>query len=180
MRTFLGLVAAMGSFALLTTVRAEPVAVGAKAPAVTATTETGATINLGEVYKKGPYTLVYFFPKAFTPGCTAEGCSLRDNFDSLKGKGVTVIGVSADTMAKQRAFKKKYDFPFTLVADPDHKVSHAFGVPVMKIPALGTIDHRQSFLVNKDGVVVWRELKASTKEQAADVLQALKKLRATT
>lgn len=166
----------MGSFALFTTLaQAGPVSVGAKAPTVTCTTDSGATLNLGNVYKKG-YTLVYFFPKAFTAGCTAEGCSLRDGFQSLSDKGVTIIGVSADTVAKQHAFKEKYHFPFTLVADPEHKVMAAFGVPLMKIPTLGALAHRQSFLVNKDGVVVWRELKASTAKQAADVLHALKEL----
>jgi thioredoxin-dependent peroxiredoxin len=175
MRTFLGLVTMLGTLAMFTTLRAEPLAVGAHAPAVTATTDTGATLDFANVYKKG-YTLVYFFPKAFTSGCTAEGCSLRDGFQSLSDKGVTVIGVSADDVARQHAFKEKYHFPFTLIADPGHKVMDAFGVPLMTIPAFGTIAHRQSFLINKDGVVVWRELKASTAEQASDVLKALKDL----
>ncbi len=175
MRTFLGLVATLGILGLAVSLHAEPLAVGAHAPAVTGITDTGAKLDFADVYKKG-YTLVYFFPKAFTSGCTAEGCSLRDGFQSLSGKGVTIIGVSADDVAKQHAFKEKYHFPFTLIADPEHKVAHAFGVPQMMIPTLGSIDHRQSFLINKDGVVVWRELKASTAEQASDVLKALKDL----
>jgi thioredoxin-dependent peroxiredoxin len=175
MRPFLGLVSTLGFLAIFTTARAEPLAVGDQAPAVTGTTETGAKLDLGEVYKKG-YTLVYFFPKAFTSGCTAEGCSLRDGFQYLSDKGVTVIGVSTDTVEKQMAFKEKYHFPFTLLADPDHTVINAFGVPTMSVPTLGTLAHRQSFLINKDGKIVWRDLKASTKEQAADVLKALKEL----
>jgi len=160
---------------MFTTARAEPLEVGAQAPAVTGVTETGAKLDLGDVYKKG-YTLVYFFPKADTPGCTAEGCSLRDSFQDLSDKGVTVIGVSTDEVAAQQAFKEKYHFPFTLIADHDHTVINAFGVPTMTVPALGTLAHRQSFLINKDGKIVWRDLKASTKQQAADVLKALKEL----
>ncbi len=175
MRTFLGFVSAMGLFSLFTTARAEPLAVGAAAPTVTGVTETGDKIDLGTIYKKG-FTLVYFFPKADTPGCTAEGCSLRDAYQDLSDKGVTVIGVSTDEVTAQKAFKDKYHFPFTLIADHDHTVINAFGVPTMSVPAMGELAHRQSFLVNKEGKIVWRDLKASTKQQAADVLKALKEL----
>jgi peroxiredoxin Q/BCP len=170
MRTFLGLLTTIGFLTMFTTIRAEPLAVGAQAPAVTGVTETGATLDLGAVYPKG-YTLVYFFPRADTPGCTAEGCSLRDAYQDLADKGVTVIGVSTDDVAAQKAFKEKYHFPFTLIADQDRSVIKAFGVPTM-----GSLAHRQSFLIDKVGKIVWRDLKASTKEQAADVLKALKNL----
>jgi peroxiredoxin Q/BCP len=175
MRTFIAGIVTMGLFTLLSTARAEPLAVGAAAPVVTALTDTGAKLNLGAVYAKG-YTLVYFFPRAETPGCTAEGCSLRDAYQVLSDKGVTVIGVSLDNEAAQKAFKEKYHFPFTLLADTDRTVINAFGVPVQKVPAFGSFAARQSFLINKEGKIVWRDLKASTKEQAADVLKALKKL----
>jgi peroxiredoxin Q/BCP len=175
MRTFFGLLTIMGILTLFTTARADPLAVGAQAPAVTGVTDTGAKLDLGEVYKKG-YTLVYFFPKADTPGCTAEGCSLRDSFQDLSDRGVTVIGVSTDDVAAQQAFKEKYHFPFTLLADHDRAVITAFGVPVHDVPAMGSFAARQSFLIDKNGKIVWRDLKASTKEQAADVLKALKAL----
>ena len=162
----------MGIFSQFTNARAEPLPVGASAPAVTGITESGQKLDLGSTYAKG-YTLVYFFPKADTPGCTAEGCSLRDAYQDLSDKGVTVIGVSTDDVAAQKAFKDKYHFPFTLLADKDHAIINAFGVPVREIPALGPIAARQSFLINKEGKIVWRDLKASTKEQAADVLKAL-------
>ena len=174
MRTFLGMLFAMGVLNQFTTARAEPLAVGAAAPAVTGLTDTGEKLDLGATYAKG-YTLVYFFPKADTPGCTAEGCSLRDAYQDLSDKGVTVIGVSTDDVAAQKAFKEKYHFPFTLLADKDHTVINAFGVPVHGA-LVGGFAARQSFLVNKDGKIVWRDLKASTKEQAADVLKALKEL----
>jgi len=165
----------MGFLTWLTTARCDPLDVGGQAPVVTALTDTGDKLDLGAVYKKG-FTLVYFYPKADTPGCTAEGCSLRDSFQDLSDKGVTVIGVSTDDVAAQKAFKEKYHFPFTLIADHDHAVIKAFGVPVKDMPAVGSFAARQSFLVNKDGKIVWRDLKASTKEQAADVLKALKNL----
>jgi peroxiredoxin Q/BCP len=175
MRTFLGLLTTMGFFSLFTTTRAEPLAVGAQAPAVTGVTDTGDQLDLGAIYQKG-YTLVYFYPKADTPGCTAEGCSLRDAYQDLTDRGLTVVGVSIDDVAAQKAFKKKYHFPFTLIADKDQTVIKAFGVPTMQIPAMGTLAQRQSFLINKEGKIVWRDLKASTKQQAADVLKALKEL----
>jgi peroxiredoxin Q/BCP len=173
MRTLPGVLLAMGFFTMFNTTRAEPLAVGAPAPSVSGVTDAGATLDLGAVYPKG-YTLVYFFPRADTPGCTAEGCSLRDAYQDLSDKGVAVIGVSTDDVPAQKAFKEKYRLPFTLLADKDRTVINAFGVPVHEIPAIGAIASRQSFLINREGRIVWRDLKASTKQQAADVLKALK------
>jgi thioredoxin-dependent peroxiredoxin len=152
--------------------RAEPLAVGDAAPQITATTETGATLNLAEVYPKG-FTLVYFYPRADTPGCTAQGCSLRDAYAELTKKGVTVIGVSTDSVEAQKKFKEKYNLPFTLLADTDKQVMKAFGQDGAPIVGFAS---RQAFLINKDGKIVWRDLKASTKQQAEDVLAALKQL----
>jgi len=165
----------MGFLTMFTTIRAEPLAVGAPAPVITGVTDAGDRLDLGAVYQKG-YTLVYFFPRADTPGCRDEGCSLRDAYQDLTDKGVTVIGVSTDDVAAQKAFKEKYHFPFTLIADKDQAVIKAFGVPVRDVPAMGAFASRQSFLINKKGKIVWRDLKASTKQQAADVLKALKDL----
>jgi len=162
--TLLAVSLAMFSFA-----KAESLAVGADAPAITGTTETGETLALGDVYKKG-FTLVYFFPKADTPGCTAQGCSLRDAYEELTKHGVTVIGVSTDKVEAQKAFKEKYHFPFTLIADHDKKIMHAFGQDGIMFAS------RQAFLIDKNGKIVWRDLSASTKKQAEDVLAALKTL----
>jgi peroxiredoxin Q/BCP len=147
---------------------AEPLQVGAAAPAVSGVTETGATLALADVYAKQPYTLVYFFPKADTPGCTKQGCSLRDAYEELTQKGVAVIGVSTDGVEAQKAFKDKFHFPFTLIADKDKTVIAAFGVPT-SVMGFAT---RQAFLV-KDGKIVWADYKASTDKQAADVLKVL-------
>ena len=152
--------------------RSDPLKVGDKAPEVTAVAETGESLNLGDFYKKQPYTLVYFFPKADTPGCTAQGCSLRDAYAELQEKGVAVIGVSLDKVEAQKAFKDKYRFPFTLIADTDKTVVTAFGVPLMPAKVMGFFATRQAYLI-KDGVVIWADYKAATKAQAADVLKVL-------
>jgi thioredoxin-dependent peroxiredoxin len=143
--------------------RADPVAVGTAAPAITGTNQDGKTVDLGALYKTG-YVLVYFYPKAETPGCTAEACSLRDAFLDLTSQKLTIVGVSHDDVAKQKDFATQYKLPFDLLADTKGDIYKAFGVP-------GAMN-RQSFLV-KDGTIVWRELKASTKEQADDVKKAL-------
>lgn len=147
---------------------AEPLNVGADAPAITALDQDGMPVDFGALYKKG-YVLVYFYPKAGTSGCTAQACSLRDDYEALTEKGVTVVGVSTDKQAAQKAFQKEYTLPFTLIPDPDMKVVDAFGVPHLMF----SMASRQAYLI-KDGKIVWRDLKASTKEQAADVLAALK------
>jgi peroxiredoxin Q/BCP len=145
---------------------AEPLKPGDAAPDAPSVDQDGRSVTLSRLYGPG-WTLVYFYPKADTPGCTAEACSLRDAFSDLTKKGVTVIGVSADSPKEQKAFRDKYHLPFTLLADSDKRVIRAFGVPT----TLGFAS-RQSFLI-RDGKIVWRDLHASTKEQAADILKAI-------
>ena len=147
---------------------AEPLKVGDPAPAVTATSDAGAPLDLGAVYSKNDYTLVYFYPKADTPGCTKQGCSLRDAYAELTAKGVAVVGVSTDSVESQRAFKEKYDLPFTLLADPEKKVVNAFGNGGM------TFANRQAYLIH-DGKIVYADHKGSTAKQAEDILQFLAK-----
>lgn len=148
---------------------AEPLAIGAAVPAIVATADTGVALDFGQFCQQG-LVLVYFYPKADTPGCTAQGCSLRDAYADLAAKGVRVVGVSTDEVAAQKAFREKYRFPFPLVADTEKSVIAAFGVPT----TMGFAS-RQAFLF-KDGKLVWRDLKASTAKQAADVLEILKTL----
>jgi peroxiredoxin Q/BCP len=146
-------------------------AVGAAAPAVTSKDQDGKAVFFKHVYAKGP-TLVYFYPKADTPGCTKQGCSLRDRWEQLKANGIQVLGVSEDKPAAQKAFRDKFSFPFPLIADDDGKVAAAFGVPV----TLG-FSRRQSFLI-KDGKVAWTMTdKTSTATHADDVLKAFESLK---
>ncbi|TAE78623.1 MAG: peroxiredoxin [Verrucomicrobia bacterium] len=139
---------------------------GAALPAVTVLDHEGHELRLAESAGRG-WTLVYFYPKADTPGCTKQACSLRDAFATLSERKVTVFGVSMDDVAAQKAFHQKYRLPFLLLADEKGVVADAFGVP----HALG-FAKRQAFLF-KDGKLVWRDLSASTEQQAADVLSQI-------
>ena len=132
-------------------------------PVVTCLDQSGKEVKFSETLVKG-YTLVYFYPKADTPGCTKQACSLRDSYEKITAKGVKVIGVSMDSVEAQKAFAEKYKLPFTLLADKEGKVADAFGVP-----HVAGFAKRQAFLFN-DNKLVWRDLTASTDQQAADVL----------
>lgn len=146
--------------------------VGAPAPVPVAVDQDGKPFAFADVYAKG-VTLVYFYPKADTPGCTAQACSLRDSFEALKAENLQVVGVSRDTPDSQKKFQQKYNLPFNLVADADGKVAEAFGVGGM----LGLpVSKRQSFLI-KDGRVAWMSPSAKTGEHAAEVQTALDALK---
>jgi peroxiredoxin Q/BCP len=171
-RTLLFLLAAL-SVPVATAVAA-PLAVGAPAPLVTATDQEGNPIHFADIYAKGT-TLVYFYPKAGTSGCTAEACSLRDAYEKLHARGLQIIGVSRDSATKQKLFQQKNKLPFILVADTDGKVAEAFGVPMM-MGGIVPLASRQSFIV-KDGKIAWNSLKAQTKGSADEVQKALDGLR---
>ncbi len=149
--------------------QADPLPVGSPAPQITAVDQAGQPLPFADVYAKG-VTLVYFYPKAFTGGCTAEACSLRDNYADLSGKGLQIIGVSRDTAATQLKFQQANHLPFTLAADTDAKVAEAFGVPHL------LFDARESFLI-KDGKVVWNSPHAQTAQSAQEVAAALASLK---
>lgn len=157
------LFASLSFFAMFNLMTAAPSEVGSPAPVASALTDEGETLNLADVYSTNDYTLVYFYPKADTPGCTKQGCSLRDAYEELSAKGVAVIGVSYDKVEKQRAFKEKYQFPFTLLADTEKQVAKAFGADGMVFAS------RSAYLIH-DGKIVYADHKGSTSQQAADVL----------
>lgn len=148
-----------------------PLEVGATAPALEVKIHTGEKLDMAAEYAKGP-VLVYFYPKSDTPGCTAQACNLRDNFDDIKTAGITVLGVSADSVDSQQAFVDKYTLPFVVVADEDHALGKAFGVGSL----MGMVYRRQSFLV-VDGKVAWRDLSAKPSTQSQDILAALKSVK---
>lgn len=99
---------------------------GTEAPEFTLPNENGDNVSLSDL--RGRKVVLYFYPKDDTPGCTTEACGIRDQFPSFEAKGAVVLGVSADDSASHRAFKEKYNLPFTLLADTEHKVSEAYGV----------------------------------------------------
>jgi peroxiredoxin Q/BCP len=147
---------------------ASPLTVGAPAPLITAKNEDGQSISFGDVYAKG-ITLVYFYPKAETPGCTKEACSLRDSYADLHGKGLQILGVSRDTPEAQKKFQINQKLPFSLIADTDGKVAEAFHVPM--IPVVG-MTMRQSFII-MDGKIAWTSLSAQTSGAAQEIQNAL-------
>lgn len=140
------------------------------APAVSGINQDGVTVNFADVYKKGP-TVVFFYPKADTPGCTKQACSLRDAFADLSKQGVQVLGVSFDKADAQKAFKDKFTLPYDLIADPDGKIVEAFKVEKMA-KGLLSLAKRSCFLI-KDGKVVWEDYQAATDQQAADIKRVL-------
>lgn len=149
--------------------KADELAEGARLPAVTVNDQDGHAVDLAAQGSQG-WTLVYFYPKADTPGCTKQACSIRDSYAALTGKGIRVYGVSTDDEKAQKAFQEKFQLPFSLLADKDKKVLAAFGVP----STMGYAK-RQAFLF-RDGVLVWRDLEAATSEQAAEVLAAIQEI----
>lgn len=147
--------------------QAEPLKVGDKAPAVSAKTDEGKTLNLADVYAKNNYTLVWFYPRALTGGCTKQGCSLRDASADLKKHGVAVVGVSNDPVEKQKEFKDTNNFPFPLLADTEKKVMTAFGQAVDRKAAA-----REAYLIDRSGKVVYHDV-GQTEKQAEKVLAFL-------
>lgn len=145
---------------------AAPVKVGDALPAVTVNDHDGKPTELAKEGAKG-LLLVYFYPKADTPGCTKQGCSLRDSWGELQKRGVTVLGVSTDDEKGQKAFREKYNLPFRLLADKDKKVISAFGVG-----STFGFASRTAYLF-EDGKCVWIDPKASTGDQAEVVLRFL-------
>lgn len=143
---------------------------GDAVPNFTAQDEQGNTISLSDY--KGKKLVVFFYPKASTPGCTVEACNLRDNYEVLQAQGYELLGVSADSAKRQANFKNKHEFPFPLLADEDKTVINAFGVWGLKKFMGREYDgiHRMTFIVNEEGVVDRVIEKVKTKDHAAQIL----------
>lgn len=133
--------------------------------------QDGNTVSKADF--KGKKFIVFFYPKASTPGCTAEACNLRDNYKELQQKGFSLIGVSADSQKRQTNFRNKYDFPFPLIADEDKTLINAFGVWGPKKFMGRSYDgiHRMTFMVDENGVVSHVIQKVKTKDHAAQILE---------
>lgn len=121
--------------------------VGAQAPALSRVDHRGTLVSL----RDGAPTRVYFYPKDGTPGCTKEACAFRDAWQRFSSAGIRVIGVSSDSQEEHRDFAKEHSLPFSLIADPDHAWSDAFGVG--RHPLAGDLDARVSFLIDAQGKV---------------------------
>jgi peroxiredoxin Q/BCP len=143
-----------------------PLPIGSEAPTPPILDQDGKPFDLAAAYAGGT-VLLYFYPKASTPGCTAQACSLRDDIENLKDLGVTVIGASRDTPQAQKKFAESQNLPFTLLADDDGELATAFGVGSL----LGMAS-RSSFII-KGGKIVWVAPRAKTSGHASEVQAAL-------
>ena len=120
----------------------------------------------------GKKTIVYFYPKDNTPGCTAEACNLRDNYEALKAQGYNVVGVSKDSAASHRKFIDKFDLPFTLLSDKSTQMLQDFGAwgekKMCGKTCVGTL--RRTFIFNEEGVLERIIEKVDSKDHAAQIL----------
>lgn len=147
---------------------------GDKAPNFTARDQNGKNISLSDF--SGKDVILYFYPKDDTPGCTAEACSFRDNYQSLLGQGFEVLGVSADDEQSHQKFITKYNLPFSLISDTDRKIVESYGVWVeknmygRKYMGIG----RKTFIIGKDGVIKKIISKVDTKNSSQQIIDSLK------
>jgi|ERR1019366_536525 peroxiredoxin Q/BCP len=147
--------------------------VGDPAPDIHVLTDSGEDFRLSEM--KGKRVVLYFYPRAGTPGCTVEACEFRDDIQAFGKKDAAVIGVSPDQPAAQAKFKEKYDLPFTLLADPDKAAAEAYGVYQEKNmygrKVMGIV--RTTFVIGPDGKIEKIYNKVKAKGHAAEVLAGL-------
>lgn len=140
------------------------------APDFTSTDQYGKTVRLSDF--KGKKVILFFYPKASTPGCTAEACNLRDNYQTFVQRGYEVIGVSADSEKRQLNFSNKQELPYRLLADEDKKVIEAYGVWGPKKFMGREYDgiHRTTFVIDEQGLIADVITKVKTKDHASQIL----------
>ena len=145
--------------------------IGDKAPNFSGKDQDGKIHTLAEY--KGKKLVVFFYPKANTPGCTAEACDLRDNFERFEANNYALLGVSADNAKAQSNFKNKYEFPFSLLADEDKEVIQSFGVWGPKKFMGKEYDgiHRTTFVIDENGIIEDIITSVKTKDHANQILK---------
>ena len=145
---------------------------GKKAPAFKGKDQNGKPVSLADF--KGKKVVLYFYPQDDTPTCTVQACNLRDNFSLLKKQGFIVLGVSPDEEKKHKKFEAKYDLPFTLIADADHKIIDSYGVwgekQLYGKTYIGL--HRTTFLIDEKGIIRKIFLKPKSKQHTEEILNA--------
>ncbi|EGV44955.1 thioredoxin-dependent thiol peroxidase [Bizionia argentinensis JUB59] len=143
---------------------------GDKAPDFTAKDQDGNAISLSDY--KGKKLVLFFYPKASTPGCTAEACNLSDNYSRFQKEGYDILGVSADSEKRQSNFRNKYDFPYPLLADEDKAVIEAYGIWGPKKFMGKEYDgiHRTSFVIDENGLIEEVISKVKTKAHTDQIL----------
>jgi peroxiredoxin Q/BCP len=149
------------------------IAEGHLAPDFSLPDDEGNAVSLSDF--RGKKTIVYFYPRDNTPGCTKEACSFRDAFDEFMEAGAAVLGISPDSAASHAGFRKRYGLPFHLLSDRDHKVAEAYGAwgekKLYGKTSMGII--RSTFIVDENGMVVKVFPKVKPEGHAGEVLKAL-------
>ena len=145
--------------------------IGDKVPDFKGVDQDGNAISYQDFI--GKKLVVFFYPKASTPGCTAEACDLRDNENALNAQGYHLVGVSADSVKRQKNFAEKNSLPFPLLADENHDILNAFGVWGPKKFMGREFDgiHRTTFIIDEKGVITDVIEKVKTKEHAKQILE---------
>ena len=145
-----------------------------KAPAFTLPDQNGKEVSLKQF--QGQYVVLFFYPRADTPGCTIEACEFRDSYKKIEKTGAILLGISPDTPSAQKKFEKKFDLPFTLLGDADKKVCNAFAVIVdknmygKKVKGVA----RTTFIIGPDGKINHIFHKVKPEGHAAEILDYLK------
>ncbi len=144
---------------------------GDKAPNFEAIDQNEKTVKLSDF--TGKKLVVFFYPKASTPGCTTEACNLRDHYQTFLAQNYEIVGVSADSVKRQANFATKKELPFSLLADEDKKVIEAFGVWGPKKFMGKEYDgiHRTTFIIDENGMIEEVITKVKTKEHTAQILK---------
>ncbi|UTW01387.1 thioredoxin-dependent thiol peroxidase [Marinomonas rhizomae] len=145
--------------------------IGQTAPDFSAKDQNGDTITLSQF--KGKKVALYFYPRDNTPGCTAQACDLRDNYQTLLDQGFVTLGISTDTEKKHQNFIAKYDLPFPLIADTEKEVHELYGTWQLKKfmgrESMGTV--RTTFIIDENGVISDIISKVKTKAHAEQILK---------
>lgn len=144
---------------------------GQKAPTFTGIDQEGNKVSLADF--KGQKVILYFYPEDDTPTCTVQACNLRDNYALLKRNGFAVVGVSPNSEKEHQKFREKFSLPFTLLADPQHKIIDKYGVWGLKNlygrEYMGL--HRTTFVINEKGIISNIFLRPKNKAHAEEILK---------
>lgn len=147
---------------------------GDKAPSFSGNDQNGEKVSLAGL--QGKKIVLYFYPEDDTPTCTIQACNLRDNYGLLKKNGFEIIGVSPDSEKSHKKFEKKFDLPFTLIADPEHKILEKYGVwdhkKLFGHEYMGVL--RTTFVIDEKGVIKKIFLKPKNKQHAEEIIKSVK------
>jgi thioredoxin-dependent peroxiredoxin len=156
--------------------------VGETAPDFATLTDAGEPVTLADY--RGKTVVLYFYPKADTPGCTKQACAIRDNYGEYQKRDVVVLGASIDTPTEQAAFKQKFDLPFTLLADADHQIAEMYGVwgehtvtrPSGEVATFTGL-RRSTLILDKNGKVISSRWGVDPANDTVEILQILDELK---